>query len=123
MTQHFVFLDDSEQRWTDILGNHAAAAEVLAKRLVSEGTPTPEGCIITKTTTVKKVRFNGQQFAAYRFIFCALNREVVGYDDVIRHRCHNRLCINPEHLQRGSRADNKHDDWDNWANGIDHRYL
>jgi hypothetical protein len=51
------------------------------------------------------------------------NREVVGYDDVIRHRCHNWLCINPEHLKRGSRADNKHDDRENWANGVDLRYL
>ncbi len=123
MTKHFVFLDDSEQRWAEIPENHPAEAEALAKRLVGVGKPTPEGCIVTDTTTVKKVRFNGQQFAAYRFIFCALNREVVGYDDVIRHRCHNRLCINPEHLQRGSRADNKHDDWDNSVNGIDYRYL
>ncbi|HEY9815721.1 MAG TPA: HNH endonuclease [Candidatus Obscuribacterales bacterium] len=123
MTQHFIFLDDSEQRWMDILGNHADEAEVLANRLVSEGTRTAEGCIVTNTTTVRKVRFRGQQFAAYRFIYCALNQEVVSYHDVIRHRCHNRLCINPEHLQKGTRADNQRDDWDNWANGIDHRFL
>ena len=61
--------------------------------------------------------------AAYRFIFCALNREVVSFHDVIRHRCHNRLCINPQHLQKGTRADNLRDDWDNWANGVDHRLL
>lgn len=123
MTQHFIFLDDSEQRWTDIPGNHAAEAREVATRLVSEGVRTEEGCIVTDTATVRKVRFNGQQFAAYRFIFCALNEEVLSFDDVVRHRCHNRLCINPEHLQKGTRADNQRDDWDNWANGTDHRYL
>lgn len=123
MTQHFMFLDDSEQRWMDIHENHSAEAEALANRLVSEGTRTEEGCIVTNTTTVRKVRFQGQQYAAYRFIYCALNREVPSYHDVIRHRCHNRLCINPDHLQKGTRADNQRDDWDHWANGIDHRYL
>ena len=123
MTQHFVFLDDSEQRWMDKLENHADEAETLANRLVREGTLTAEGCIVTDTATVKKVRFKGEQYAAYRFIFCTMNQEVASYHDVIRHRCHNRLCIKPEHLQKGTRADIQRDDWDNWANGIDHRYL
>jgi hypothetical protein len=26
--------------------------------------------------------------------------------DVIRHKCHNRRCVNPSHLTPGSRADN-----------------
>ncbi len=123
MTQHFMFLDGSEQRWTDILGNHADEAEALANRLVSAGTLTAEGCIVTDTTDVRKVRFRGGQYAAYRFIFCALNKEVVSFHDVIRHRCHNRLCINPEHLQKGTRADNRRDDYENFANGVDHRFL
>jgi len=118
-----VLLDDSEQRWMSILDTCPEKAESLARSLVSEGSRTEEGCIVTDTTTVKKVRFEGNQYAAYRFIFCALNREVVSFHDVIRHRCHNRLCINPQHLQKGTRADNLRDDWDNWANGVDHRLL
>jgi len=55
MTQHFVFLNDSELRWVDVLENHTNAAEVLANSLVSEGAPTPEGCIVTNTTTVTNV--------------------------------------------------------------------
>ena len=60
---------------------------------------------------------------AYRLIYCVLNRAVAGYDDVIRHRCHNRLCINPEHLTIGNRADNKRDDWEYLANGVDFDLL
>lgn len=53
MTKHFVFLDDYERRWMDILENHAVEAEVLANRLVREATPTPEDCVVTDTTTVR----------------------------------------------------------------------
>lgn len=51
------------------------------------------------------------------------NREIASRDHVIRHRCHNRLCVNPRHLQIGSQQDNKHDDWAHWAYGTDPDYL
>jgi hypothetical protein len=65
------------------------------------------------------VRFKGRQLSAYRLVYCVLSRTPAGQDEVVRHRCHNRRCVNPEHLVLGSRADNKHDDWDHWANGVD----
>ncbi len=46
-----------------------------------------------------------------------------GEDIVVRHRCHNRRCVNPDHLQLRTRADNRRDDWDYWANGVDHQLL
>ncbi len=42
---------------------------------------------------------------------------------VVRHRCHNERCVRPEHLIEGSAADNKRDDWDFWANGVDYDLL
>jgi hypothetical protein len=42
---------------------------------------------------------------------------------VVRHSCHNRLCINPEHLQFETQADNKRDDVARYPNGIDFDYL
>ena len=54
----------------------------------------------------------------YRFIFCVLNQVVRGYDDVVRHRCDNRLCINPDHLELGSRGENLQDERDFDANGV-----
>ncbi|WP_197922924.1 HNH endonuclease [Thiosulfatihalobacter marinus] len=42
---------------------------------------------------------------------------------MIRHRCHNRRCINPQHLQTGTRADNLRDERDRRANGVDWKWL
>jgi hypothetical protein len=119
----FVYLDPSQLRWNEIHANHAEEARQRALSLIAAGSKTDTGCIVTNTAAIRKVRFQGQQYAAYRFIYCAMNSVTPSFEDVIRHRCHNRNCINPDHLEIGSRADNKHDDWDFWANGVDFRYL
>jgi len=72
---------------------------------------------------LRKVRFGEHQWEAYRLIYCVLNREIASRDRVVRHRCHNRLCVNPDHLEIGSQADNKRDDWEYSAYGIDRRFL
>ena len=115
--------DDSELWLGEIFDNHYEEARSRADSLLAEGTITNTGCIVTNTAKPRKVRFHGRQVAAYRFVYCVLNRLVASYDDVIRHRCHNRLCINPEHLTIGNRADNKHDDWEFQANGVDFDLL
>ena len=51
-------------------------------------------------------------------IFCILQEVVAGYDDVVRHRCNNRRCINPEHLELGSRGENLQDEREFAANGV-----
>ena len=121
--QGFIMLDASQARWQAILEVKKEEARSRALSLISEGHADVHGCIVTDTETVRKVRFNGSQFPAYRFIYCALTETVPSYDDVIRHRCHNRRCINPDHLTIGSRADNKRDDYEYWANGVDRNYL
>jgi len=48
---------------------------------------------------------------------------IASRDQVVRHRCHDRLRINPEHLQIGTQADNKRDDWEFAAGGVDFDLL
>jgi hypothetical protein len=123
VVEEVIYLDPSQLHWTDIHANHQEEARQRARSLIAEGTVNDNGCIVTSTAAVRKVRFKGEQYAAYRFIYCALNDVTPSFEDVIRHRCHNRLCINPSHLDIGSRADNKRDDWDFWANGVDFDFL
>jgi hypothetical protein len=118
-----IYLDPSQERWQDIHANHKEEARQRAFALITAGTLLDTGCIVTDTAAVRKVRFKGNQYAAYRFIYCALNDATPSFEEVIRHRCHNRRCINPAHLEIGSRADNKHDDWDYHANGVDYALL
>lgn len=67
-----------------------------------------------------KTCFKGRQTAAARFILCVHTQTVAGLDEVARHRCHNPLCINPDHLELGSQADNRQDDFDREAGGVSH---
>jgi hypothetical protein len=115
--------DDSEAYFRDIFENKHEEARERAFSLLAEGVLTDEGCIVTDTQTPRKLHFNGKQLTAYRFIHCILEREIASSEDVVRHRCANRRCIKPEHLELGNQGDNKRDDWEHWANGVDFNLL
>ena len=59
----------------------------------------------------------------YSFVFCVLEIAITGGDQAVRHRCQDRLCLNPDHLVAGTQADNKRDDWEYAAGGIDFDLL
>lgn len=119
----FAYADESQQWFERIFAHHLEEARSRAFTLVQEGMLTDTGCIETPTLGARKVRFRGRQMPAYRFIHCILNQVVAGYDDVVRHRCDNRRCINPDHLELGSRGDNLQDERDFDANGVDFGLL
>ena len=106
-----------------MLKDHQEEARSRAFSLIEEGTKTDTGCRETATLDARKVRFMGRQMPAYRFIFCILNEVTAGYDDVVRHRCNNKRCINPDHLEVGSRGENLQDEREFAANGVDFGLL
>ncbi|WP_394805092.1 HNH endonuclease family protein [Sulfitobacter dubius] len=91
--------------------------------LLREAELNEDGCVVTGTVQPRKLRFNGRQDRAYRFVYCVRNRLAANRDQVVRHRCHNRRCINPEHLTIGDRRDNLYDELDRRANGVDWAVL
>jgi hypothetical protein len=119
----FEYADETQQWFSVVFANHLEEARSRALSLVAEGTVSDTGCIETPTLDPRKVRFLGRQLPAYRFIFCVLSEASAGYDDVVRHRCNNRRCINPEHLEIGSRGENLQDERDFSANGVDFSLL
>lgn len=53
----------------------------------------------------------GKLIKAHRLAYCNANGKLL--DDiaglVVRHKCDNRKCLNPDHLEIGTNADNTHD--------------
>ena len=123
MMLDFAYADESQQWFECIFAQNLEEARSRAFTLVERGVLTDTGCIETPTLGARKVRFMGRQMPAYRFIFCVLNEVVAGYDDVVRHRCDNRRCINPDHLELGSRGEILQDERDFDANGVDFGLL
>ena len=55
-----------------------------------------------------RITVNSKEIPLHRFIYELLNGEV-SIDLVIRHKCDNRGCCNPDHLTHGTNGDNIRD--------------
>ena len=96
-----------------------AKVEALLRAAKIEEPPLPsmsasrtlEGCWELKThDKPKTVTVNGTTDYAYRFIPMVLNAELMGEREVVRHLCHNRACVCPDHLVIGSYQQNTQDE-------------
>ena len=58
----------------------------------------------------QRVECFGVEDYLYRFVALTLTATLPYGGEVVRHRCHNRKCFRPDHLQIGSFAENKGDD-------------
>lgn len=54
---------------------------------------------------------NQKQILAHRLSYSIYNNVIIAPSQVIRHKCNNKLCINPNHLETGTLKDNSQDRW------------
>lgn len=69
----------------------------------------PAGCKTIGTTRPKRIKLNGKQIYGYQLVYWAGNALLPAAGEVVRHMCHNRLCINPIHLTHGTQRENIRD--------------
>ena len=87
--------------------------EAMRRRLLAKTEPDPEtGCInwigSLKRNGYSRFRVGRKVLRAHRVAW-ELEHGPIGVGQVIRHSCHNRRCVNLEHLQPGTHQDNMHD--------------
>lgn len=109
--------------YTNLIENHptetlAKVRELLMSAKVKEPLPpsmsasrTLEGCWELKThDKPQTITINRFPDYAYRFIPIILNAELMGEREVVRHLCHNRACVCPDHLVIGTYQQNTQDE-------------
>jgi len=118
-----VLVDTSQQWFETILERWKPEAEQKVRELLAEAELREDGCMVTPTLQPRKVRFRGGQTRAYRFVLAVLETHAPRRDEVVRHLCNNRRCINPAHLEFGDAAENWEDELARRALGDDRHQL
>jgi hypothetical protein len=123
---------DVRDHYTNLIENFpketlAEVEKLLQEAKVIEPLPssmsasrTIESCWVLKTQkNPKMIKVKGYTDYAYRFIVIVLNTELMSDREVVRHLCHNRACVCPDHLQIGSYQENRQDEYERVYSGRD----
>jgi hypothetical protein len=122
----------SRDHYTNLIENFpqetlGTVRELLMAAKITEPLPpsmsasrTLEGCWELKThDKPQTITINKFPDLAYRFIPIILNAELMGEQEVVRHLCHNRACVCPDHLVIGSYKQNIQDETERLYSGRD----
>ena len=83
-------------------GSRRVTEEYLSRATLNMET----GCLEYGDKGYTTVSFYGKSVGLHRFVYISLNPDIDVTRLVIRHRCDNPKCINPEHLIHGTHRDN-----------------
>ena len=113
----------NRDHYTNLIENHPTETLAKVRKLLMGATfkePLPPsmsasrtlgGCWELKThENPQTITINGFPDLAYRFVPIILKAELMGEREVVRHLCHNRACVCPDHLVFGSFKQNTQDE-------------
>lgn len=105
----FALTQTPQKEWWAQLFDDVASTALLIEDLLAGARPTKDGCLEASQGRSRRVTVKDKQVYAYQLIYWAGHAFVPNSDDVVRHKCHNRRCINPLHLTHGTQLDNIND--------------
>ena len=94
--------------WASVIEDGAETAQTISN-LLDGAIKCDDGCLEASRQRARRMSMNGKQVYAYQLIYWAGNALIPSDDDVVRHKCHNRRCINPIHLTHGTQLENIND--------------
>jgi hypothetical protein len=91
--------------WASVIEDAAETAQTISN-LLDGAIKCDDGCLEASQQRARRVSIDGKQVYAYQRIYWAGNALIPSDDDVVRHKCHNRRCINPVHQTHGTQLEN-----------------
>ena len=97
---------------------------------IKDGKPDQDACWYWKEDAPVSGRdnrptftFGGRRYLAYRVVYELHTGEKLEQDEVVRHKCDNKQCCNPFHLEKGSHQENMNDMKERERHGLTHHAV